>query len=104
MYKHHRKRGKDKYDVLYVGMAKAGRGSGIRGRLNSHFKKKGNLWTHFSIFEVWDNIRDEEVTELEGLFRHIYRRDTKANILNVQRGFKNLRKAPRLIERLAGTR
>jgi hypothetical protein len=51
-------------------------------------KRKGKLWTHFSIFEVWDNIRDEEVTELEGLFRHIYRKDPAANALNIQRGFK----------------
>jgi len=43
------------------------------------------------VFEVWDNIRDEEVAELEGLFRHIYRRDSAANRLNIQRGFKKAR-------------
>jgi len=48
-------------------------------------------WTHFSIFEVWDNITQDEVAELEGLFRHIYRKDTKANALNEQRGFKKLK-------------
>jgi hypothetical protein len=90
LYRRRQKSGKNKYDVLYVGMASAGRRGGIRGRLSSHLKKKGDLWTHFSAFEVWDNIRDEEVTELEGLFRHIYRRDTKANSLNVQRGFKKV--------------
>lgn len=57
-----------------------------------HKKYKAGLWTHCSVFEVWDNIRDEEIIELEGLFRHIYRYDTKANSLNVQRGFKKLRK------------
>jgi hypothetical protein len=79
-----------KYDVLYVGMAAAGRRGGLRGRLMSHARsrKKRNLWTHFSAFEVWDNIRDEEVAELEGLFRHIYRKDAAANALNIQRGFK----------------
>jgi hypothetical protein len=31
------------------------------------------------------------VTELEGLFRHIYRKDTKANRLNEQKGFKKIK-------------
>lgn len=92
LYTHRRRQGADKYDVVYVGMAGTGRLGGIRSRLRSHFKNKGDLWTHFSVFEVWDNIREEEIRELEGLFRHIYRRDSKANRLNVQRGFKKLRK------------
>ena len=45
---------------------------------------------HFSLFEVWDNITEAEVAELEGLFRHIYRKDVRANPLNVQKGFKKL--------------
>jgi hypothetical protein len=82
-----------KYDVVYVGMAKAGRYGGMRGRLSSHSKslKKARHWTHFSVFEVWDNIREEEVAELEGLFRHIYRHDGQANALNIQRGYKKLK-------------
>jgi hypothetical protein len=88
-----------KYEVLYVGMAAAGRRTGLRGRLSSHArsKRKGKLWTHFSAFEVWDNIRDDEVAELEGLFRHIYRRDPAANRLNIQRGFKKARKLPTML-------
>src|ERR1041384_1796542 len=58
------------YDVVYLGMAAKG---GMRARLKLHRRKKKGLWTHFSLFEVWDNIRDEEIRELEGLFRHIYR-------------------------------
>jgi len=86
--------GQKKYDVVYVGMAVAGRRGGIRGRLLSHArsKRRGDRWTHFSAFEVWDNIRDEEIVELEGLFRHIYRRDSVANALNIQRGFKKARR------------
>jgi len=82
-----------KYNVLYVGMASVGRRGGIRGRLFSHSrsKRKGSEWSHFSVFEVWDNIRDEEVVELEGLFRHIYRRDATANRLNIQRSYRPLR-------------
>ncbi|KAA1258944.1 hypothetical protein LF1_14680 [Rubripirellula obstinata] len=77
----------DDNEVVYVGMTTGGRG-GIRARLKRHRAKKADLWTHCSIFEVWDNIRDEEIVELEGLFRHIYRHDSVANKLNAQRGFK----------------
>ena len=78
-----------KYDVVYVGMAD----SGIRGRLQRHAtsKSKRDLWTHFSAFGVWPNITEEEIGELEGLLRHIYRRDTRANRFNRQRGFQRLR-------------
>lgn len=76
-------------NVVYVGMAR-GEKSGIRGRLMSHQKKKSALWTHFSAFEVWDNIPKKQVEELEGLFRHIYRHDSVANGLNVQKSYKPL--------------
>lgn len=57
--------GRARYDVLYVGMARAGRRGGIRGRLNAHLGKKGHLWTHFSVFDFWDNITDEEIADFE---------------------------------------
>jgi len=79
-----------RYDVVYVGMARGDKAS-MKRRLRSHSRKK-NEWTHFSIFEVWENIRQEEVEELEGLFRHIYRYDNSANRLNVQRAYKKLKK------------
>ncbi len=78
------------YDVVYVGMALGGKG-GLRGRLKGHRRRKIGLWTHCSIFDVWDNIRNDEIVELEGLFRHIYRYDSRANKLNKQRGFKKLK-------------
>lgn len=79
------------YDVVYIGMSGAAAGR-LRGRLKAHAraKKKKDLWTHFSVFEVWDNIREEEIRELEGILRHIYKKDTKANSLNKQQGFKKL--------------
>lgn len=89
LYKHNKR--SEKYDVLYVGMAATGLRGGIRGRLGRHNKNK-DLWSHFSIYEVWDNIRTEEIAELEGLFRHIYRKDAQANRLNVQKGFKKLKR------------
>lgn len=83
----------NKFDVIYMGMAR-GLKAGVKGRLRSHArsKRKGELWTHFSVFEVWDNISEDEIAELEGLFRHIYRKDTRANRINRQRSFKRLRK------------
>jgi len=86
----YRRRSK-KYDVVYLGMAAAGNRSGIKGRLKRHRKRKAGLWTHFSIYKVWDNIPDQEVEELEGLFRYIYRKDSRANRLNKQRGYKKLK-------------
>jgi hypothetical protein len=77
------------YNVAYIGMA--ARSSGIRSRLRRHFSSKRKEWTHFSLFEVWENIREETVDELEGLFREIYRKDERANLFNRQRRFKKLR-------------
>jgi len=92
---YHREPGRRKrFTVLYVGMARAGAGRGLKRRILAHRKspRKKDRWTHFSVFEVWDNISDEEVVELEGLFRHIYRFDASASRLNVIRGFKKLEK------------
>ena len=88
LYRKRSRRGAICYDVVYVGMASRG---GIRARLKSHRRKKAGSWTHFSVFEVWDNIRDEEVRELEGLFRHLYRYDSRASPLNAARSYKALR-------------
>jgi hypothetical protein len=77
------------YDLVYVGMAR-GKKSGIKGRLATHNRRKRDLWTHFSVYEVWDNIREDEIEELEGLFRHLFKYDSKANRLNKQRGYKKL--------------
>jgi hypothetical protein len=81
------------YEVVYVGMATRG---GIRGRLRSHRRTKRELWSHCSLFEVWDNIRDEEIAELEGLFRHLYRHDSAASALNKQRSFKAMKRVERI--------
>ena len=77
------------YGVVYVGMS-GSEGGRVRGRIKSHFLNKGDQWSHFSVYEVFENIREEEVKELEGLFRHIYRRDARANKLNKQRGVRKL--------------
>ncbi len=82
----------DKYDVVYIGMTIEG--GGVRSRLKRHknSKTKGALWTHFSLFQVWDNINPDEIEELEGLFREIYRMDNRANKLNKQKKYGKLQK------------
>ena len=75
--------------MVYVGLSK----TGVRARLRSHrrHRTKGNLWTHFSVFEVAREASDTQIAELEGLFRHIYRRDARANRLNKQKTHGPLR-------------
>jgi hypothetical protein len=87
-----KRNGLKRYDVVYIGMAGGESAGSVRSRLQGHRRSKRKDWTHFSVFQVWENIREEEIRELEGLFRHIYRYDTKANKLNKQRGFKKLGK------------
>lgn len=79
---------KSHMDVVYVGMAR-GNEAGAKARLKSHHQTKAD-WTHCSVFEVWDNIYPQQIEELEGLFRHLYRRDAVANKLNKQKGYAPL--------------
>ncbi len=78
------------YDVVYVGLATKSVGSRLRA--HSRSKRKGRLWTHFSVFEVRESVGERVIRELEGLFRHVYRKDSRANPLNRQRRFRELLK------------
>jgi hypothetical protein len=91
LLKHNKQAGpREKYEVVYIGMSR----TGIRSRLAAHNRsvKKSALWNYFSVYEVWPNITDDEIAELEGLFRAIYRRDSRANRLAIQKSFRKLRK------------
>jgi hypothetical protein len=89
-----KQRPRNRYEVVYVGMA-CGPFAGISGRLRSHRRKKRGEWTHFSIFKVWDNVSPQTVRELEGIVRHVYWRDPRVNPLAVQRGFNRLKRLGR---------
>jgi len=93
--KNHRNR-TPRYDVVYIGMSE----KNISRRLKQHArnKNKKGKWTHFSIFEVFPNIYDAEIRELEGLFRVIYREDSNANNLNKQKKFKGFKIVKRNIQ------
>ena len=98
--KSNKKKPKDEaFDVVYIGMAGGEKKAGIGGRLRAHVRKKPKEWTHFSAFEVWDNIREEEIRELEGILRHIFRKDSHANKLGIQKSFKKLTKIRRETEK-----
>jgi len=66
------------YDVVYVGMSASIAGERARNGL-------------FSMFVVWENIREEEIRELEALLRETYRKDSTANRLAKQKGSKRMR-------------
>jgi hypothetical protein len=74
--------GNDVYEVRYIGMAGSAT-AGVHGRLLSHLRSrtKSRLCTHFSVFEVHRKIDEDQVQELEGLLRHIFRKDPTANSL-----------------------
>jgi hypothetical protein len=79
------------YNVVYIGVAGLGKtgGGGVRGRLESH-KTRIKNWTHFSIFEVHDNITREEIREFEALLLGIFRHDPRIQLANKQKGSKKL--------------
>ena len=93
LYRRKLGRGKHKiYEVFYIGVggvAKKAK-SGIRSRIGNHDKKKED-WTHYSFFEVHDNISREEILELEGLFLRVFRHDPRVRLDNKQKGSSVLR-------------
>jgi hypothetical protein len=97
LYKHRSR--SQKFDVVYVGMAANG---SIRSRLRSHKRKKKDLWTHCSVFQAWENITPAEIKELEGIFRHIYRKDSRAARLNVQKSYGKMKKLYPILPRHRG--
>ena len=78
------------YNLVYIGMSGRGASGRIRNRLKIHAKNERKDWSHFSYYEVWDNVSDQEIAELEGLFRQLYRFDRRANSFNRQTTHKPL--------------
>lgn len=79
------------FDVVYVGLS-AGERAGMQSRMKAHRRSKRFKWTHFTVLEAHDNITRQEIKELEGLLRLIYRKDTRSNKLNKQLRYKPFRK------------
>lgn len=90
------RRAKKIFEVFYIGVGGVSRKpkSGVGGRIKNHDKTKDD-WTHYSVFEVHDNISREEILELEGLLLRIFRHDPRVKLANRQLGsriFKSLSK------------
>ncbi len=77
------------FEVTYIGVGGISKTakSGIGGRIKGHHKSKSG-WSHYSFFEVHDNVSREEILELEGLLLHIFRDDPRIKLANVQFGSK----------------
>ena len=101
IYSLYKKQGKF-FNMVYVGMSGKEAKGRVRARLYQHKKNKTPDWTHFSYYEVWDNISDLEIRELEGLFRQLYRFDQRANSLNKQQTHRPLIKVRKETEKELG--
>jgi hypothetical protein len=86
-------KGPDQYNVNYIGVAGLGKtgGGGIRSRLKSHDKRKPS-WTHYSLFEVHDNVPRDDIREIESLLLGIFRHDPRIQLSNKQKGSGKLYK------------
>jgi hypothetical protein len=91
VYVLYNRRAPTEYEVVYIGVAGIGPngGGGMLGRLRSHDRTKGG-WSHFSTFEVHDNVHREDVLELEALLLGIFQHDGRIQIKNKQNGSRKL--------------
>ena len=86
---------KELFDVIYVGVGGTGQRSGVGARIWTH-KNDGKkpTWSHYSVFEVHDNISGDEILELERFLLEVFKSDSQ--LINVRFGskaFKEISKA-----------
>jgi hypothetical protein len=98
---------KKNFEVTYIGVggvqstqAKTGVGGRIRTHDQRAREKKIKDWTHYSYFEVHDNISREEIRQLESLLLTIFRHDKRINLDNIQHGGSEFRKLSKLQSKL----
>lgn len=87
------KKDEENYNVKYIGVGGISEDakSGIFASLKNHEKNKED-WTHYSLFEVHDNISNDEIRELESLFLTIFKNDRNIEITNTQKSSYILKK------------
>lgn len=89
IYALYKKSARNKYDVLYIGIAD----KSIKNRLYDHLRsKRMRLWTHFSIYVIWPNISEDEIREFEGLLLQIFRKDSQVRLFNIIKRSGSLQK------------
>lgn len=93
LYERDKKSREARYEVRYIGIGGTGpKGGGINRRLRSHHRRK-KRWSHFSFFEVHDNISAEQIREIEALLLQIFRHDPRIKLANVQTGSRRFHQA-----------
>ena len=81
------------FDVVYIGVGGTKLASGIGARIWNHKREgKKSEWTHYSIFEVHDNVSGEEILELESFLLRIFKYDSRVKLDNVKFGSKAFKK------------
>jgi hypothetical protein len=81
-------KGKKRFVVAYIGVGGVSKkaNTGIGARIKSHVKNfEKEDWTHYSFYEVHDNISRQEILQLEDLFLRIFRHHDP-RLLNRQLG------------------
>ena len=63
-------------NVRYVGYASGQRGNDARSMLRSQHTLNGSMWSHFSVYELWDHFQKDDAAAVEALFEHVYRDDS----------------------------
>lgn len=81
------RRTREGYEVVYIGVGGVRKDpkSGIGGRVRKHEKSRKH-WSHYSFFEVHDNVSREEILELESFLLAIFRHDSRIGLANKQKG------------------
>lgn len=91
LYVLYKSTGPKKYDVKYIGVSGLGERGRLKNRLRRH-NKRIQQWTHFSFFEIHDNVTSDELRELETLLRTVFRHDTRIGLENIQLGSRKMNK------------
>jgi hypothetical protein len=63
-------------NVRYVGYADKQSGDDVRDMLLQQQKLNGRMWSHFSVYELWDYFQKDDTKAVETLFEHVYRHDS----------------------------
>jgi len=63
-------------NVRYVGYANSQSGEDARSMLWQQHKLNGRMWSHFSVYELWDHFQKDDTRAVETLFDHVYRHDS----------------------------
>ncbi|SRR5258706_8496149 len=92
LYKEQKRREHKIFHVVYIGVAGVAKEAktGIGSRLRQHNKSTKKDWSHYSFFEVHDNVSREEILELENFLLAIFRHDPRVELANKQKSSKHM--------------